>query len=242
MKVLSTQLDSKSVNLFYYQLKNSPYYSLFLYVGVILVAVFVFILFTIPQVQRFFSVQSDVAAEQKKVSLLQNNVNVLKSTDDQTLNDNVTTAFAALPSEKDVSSIIEQITDASTQAGVSVDDYTFSVGSLKQLGKGGRSFPVLTVTVTLSDGATSIKPFISAVEQHLPLSAATAVSSVGSKVSVILSFYLKELPHIVADGTSPIPTLSAKQQDLLEQMKAWQQVSVVATDEAVIGTSSASPL
>src|SRR2546423_2999980 len=105
-------LNARTVKLYFYRFQGSSYYSLSIYIGIIIICFLLLLFLVIPQIQQVFSIKNEIAATRQRTTVLQNNISYMTGLDEQALDDNLQLASSALPSDKDASAILQAISDS----------------------------------------------------------------------------------------------------------------------------------
>lgn len=232
-------LSSASLKLLFYRYKDTVYYPI-VNVGILFV-VGVFLLFqlVIPQFSQWFSVQREVDTIKQNIKTMQENTSFLSSLDPEALNSDVQIVTSAYPFENDYVGIIDVLTKTSVKTGVTLSDFSLSVGDPKLGNLPGKYLMDLSFVATLEVA----KHFISELEQALPLAAVTSIDNNGDATSVSLEFYYHGFPAITINQKEKLTPLSTKDRELLTRLRTWQiAMQNVAGDNGgipdTIGSSS----
>lgn len=229
-------IGKKGFRYWYYRFRDSEYFSLTLIGFTIIVCVVLVLFVIIPQVNNWFSVRDEVIATRQRIRILQDNNTFLKNMDKNRLSEEVQTATTALPIEKDFSAILSVISDSALVSGVSMNDYSFSVGTVdgkavKQQKQTGMDS--MRVTVVLSGTIRNVRRFISEVEKSLPIAEVVALDGTDQSVAVTVQFYHKGLPTVKIDEDKPLSSLPAEKLGILQKlqtMKKPQPIILQSTD------------
>lgn len=192
-------------------------------VVVLLVCFFIFIGFIIPQMQSWFSLQSDITAEQNKIATLNQNLTFASKLDQATLTHNLTLASTAIPQSKDFGSVLNAVSDAAVLANVSLGDYSFAVGDLSVSTVNQSN---LQIIVTINGGILDIQKYLLHLKSEFPLSEITDVRVNPTASTLTVIFYYKTIGKISFDDTMPLLPLSKKENDLLKNLQTLQTITV----------------
>jgi len=235
-------LGQNSLRFLYYRYKDSPYYSLGFAGVVLLVSLILFFQIIIPQLQNWFSLRNEISATQNRITTIKNNISQMNNIDKAVLNNQVTVAMDALPTERDFGPIINALSDATIQSGVSLDDFNFQIGdtsssaSGKLTNKPKEELSIVTLSVIVVGNASQVGSFIKEIGQKLPLSDLELVEGDSVSTTIKIHFYQKELPRIVFRDDEPLPKLSTKQLELINTLSQWQVVSSEESFETSSGS------
>lgn len=224
----------------YYRYKDSPYFTLALVVLIISVSIILFFRVIIPQVESWFSINNEIFETRARISKINHNIVFMDNLDKGVLNTQVKVATSALPTEKDFGPIVNALSDAALQAGVSLDDFTFQIGSTSSSSgqfnnTPKKDFSAIRLSVVLIGDIDGIRRFLKEINEQLPLSEVLKVEGDLGSTTVTLQFYQKQFPKITFKDDQPLSPLSDKYSVLIRQMAAWQPVSAPssASDSAV---------
>jgi len=211
--------------------KYKPY---FISVGVMIVCLFVFLEVIIPQIQTWFSIRDQIAQEQQKLTVLNQNLSVITKIDAKTLDTDTQAVSTALPSNKDFAAVLGAISNAAIIANVGLGDYSFTVGNLSSVATADNN---LQLTLTINGGIDDVRRFILALKSQLPLSDVTDVkiNSVRSSTLIVV-FYIKPFPKFTFSTSTPLVGISGQDVITISQLK----VSLPLTQASpFVGTASA---
>ncbi len=220
-------IGKKGIRYWYYRFRDSQYYSFFL-IGITIFVCFILIFgVIIPQVSEWFSIRDETLAARKRIALLQNNMTFLSNLDQNKVNTDMTTTTNALPVEKDVTMALASVSNAAITSGVSLNDYTFQVGTIgntKQAKKTGKKeVSMITMTIVLTGPIDGVRKFIAAIENSLPL--ATVIHLDGSDQSTALTiwFYQKDFPNIKVSEEQELTSLPAEKLAILHRLQSFKK-------------------
>lgn len=240
----NSTLDSKSLKILYYQYKDTKIYGL-LVLSVILLIGFILIWWiVIPEVQKYISIQDEVNALQKKVTLLKSNLNYIQSSDPTEVDDGFQSAIAALPADKDFEGLLYAISASALRSGIALDDFSFSIGKLAT--ESGTALTAIPITLSMKTDVPTAAQFIDELNQKVPLSdisvANVTEDQSQNSSSIQLNFYYQPLGNVVFHDDAPIPQISDYQKQLLQKMKEWKDVTDGISQEASFISSASAGL
>ena len=190
-------------------------------VVVLIVCFFIFIGFIIPQMQSWFSLQSDITAEQNKIVTLNQNLTFASKLDPITLTHNLALASNAIPQSKDFERVLNAVSDAAVLSNVSLGDYSFAVGDLS-ISTVNQSN--LQIIVTINGGIADVQKYLLHLKSEFPLSEVTDVRVNPTASTLTVIFYYKTIGKISFDDTLPLLPLSKKENDLLKNLQMLQTI------------------
>src|SRR5580698_4987528 len=124
----SLWIGKKGFRYWYYNFRDSEYYSISLIGLVIIVSIYLLFNVIIPETSQWFSIRREVVATRQNIAVLQQNINYMNNLNKNVLNSQLQTVSTALPPEKNFTSMLNAITGAAATSGVSLNDYSFAVG------------------------------------------------------------------------------------------------------------------
>jgi len=193
--------------------------------GVIIASVLIVFLVVVPQFQQYFNAQDELRTQVEKLQLLKNNYNFLVNLDDaKTASDFGTLSFA-LPAGKDFAGIMDAISYVSAKTGVPVGDFSFALGNLSNVTEGVTAFPSVKIDVSLTGSSQDIMRFIDELYKTVPICEVTTIKTGGTFGSITILFYYKPFPSQQIDETAPIVALSGKDQDMIKNISAWNNIT-----------------
>lgn len=234
-----------NIRLLYYRYKDTPYYAVFVISVVILVFLILLFQLVIPQVESWFSIRNEIIATRERIAIINQNVNFMNNMDKSQMENQVKIATNALPFEKDFGGILYALTDASTLAGVSLEDYSFQVGNIASISgqpsKQTKDLSSVKITVSLSGNVNGISAFLNEIYKKIPLSEVISVEGDSFSTTITLQFYQKQFPKIVFKDDQPFTAVSDKNAALLREFSSWQPV-IDSEGPQEISSDSAVPL
>jgi Tfp pilus assembly protein PilO len=190
--------------------------------GVLLFSFVLLLFIVIPQFQEYLSIHNQEVATQAKIAGLQKNIKLLSSVNQAEEEKNYQIATTALPSKKDFIGVLQAISKASINSGVSVGDFSFIVGDLsaKSLTTGDSSF---RLSLTVGGGISSLEKFVEELSKVSPIAEITFIKIGDSSSSVDIIFYYKPVPQsLQIQYDQPLSFLNDSQKKLLQQLSLWQ--------------------
>lgn len=241
----SLWIGKKGYRYWYYNFRDSEYYSISLIGLVIIVSLYLLFNVIIPEGSQWFSIQREVLATRQTIATLQQNINYIDNLDTNVLNSQLQTASSALPPEKNFTTMLNAITNAAAISGVSLSDYSFAVGDIvsgqDQVGaQNYKGVSTTVITVVVNGNFTDIIQFINSLENTVPLAEVTQVNGSGENVSITLQFYQKSFPTVSFNPETPIEPLSPNKVTLLQQVGKWENIPALQQTQPVNSSGSGS--
>jgi len=236
-------IGKKGYRYWYYRFRDSQYYSLVITGIIAVVSVVLLFMFVIPEVTNWFSIQQEIDATQQQITTLQQNITFINGMNKTDLDSQLQTASDAVPSEKDFGPVLQAIAYASSYANVSLNNYSFQIGTVKSTSllpgaslQSKDTTPIELVLVVSGNFDNLIK-FIKAIENGLPLASITKIDGSGGNLSITIEFYQKPFPPIAFSPDTQLTPLSIKDMKLLQQLATWDHTSssVIPTQKQSTG-------
>jgi hypothetical protein len=240
-------IGKKGFRYWYYRYRDSQYYALSIVAVTIIVCSVLIFNVIIPEVSNWISIRQEVIATQAKIDMLQNNIGFMNNLDKTTLNRQFDTAASALPPQKDFASMLNVISSAAFASNVSLNDYTFEVGSIASASGQltdvrYKGVAVIRIVLVVNGSLDSIRRFIGAIHTSVPIAEVTNIDGNGQNVSISVQFYQKPLPNVDVSGSQQLEQVSAEKLAVLQKLETWKQNSQGNSVPSAPASSSAVPL
>lgn len=232
-----TSVTFASLRILYYRYKETAYYPLTVAIVVILVSVLLFIQLVIPQISSWFSLQEEIRTTRQRIKTMIDNDQFLISRGDAQISGQFDITTEALPFEKDFSGIYNAIIATSSQVGVVLSDFGFSIGDLSEQAAGGLASIQVNLAITASPN--QVKKFIDSLSRSVPLSEVTTWTNSENTANISIKFYYRALPQIPIDTSIPLQSLSSEELATLQSLRSWKPVVVENTAPESVATDSA---
>ena len=220
------QITTSSFSLLYYRFRDSPIYSISIFLVVILTCIVLIWKIVIPLTQRWFSIQREVRETEAKIKIVKANIGIMQDLDKTNLDDKIDTAIAAVPADKDFFGIFTAIVDSAVKSGVLLGKFSFSPGTLaSDSASTSKSERPIDVSLPIEGDLEDIKSFMKEINEKLPLSESeTLVADVGSstEAKLRLLFTYKTFPLITYTYTEPIKSFTEEELSLINQLTSWK--------------------
>ncbi len=217
--------NSSQFLIYYYRYKESIWFSLGVIGGIFLISISLIIFIVFPQIQSWFSLQSEVDATQSRIDVLKSNQNLLNSTSDTLLSKQFDIVKSALPYEKDFVGILEAINTATVKSGVVLNDFSFQVGDLSTKSAQLSNQTAISIQLSLLGRLEQIEEFLKAIYEQLPLSEVIKTSYTKGGSSISLIFFYKIAPtQIQLSYIQPIKTINGNHLTLLKILEEWRSL------------------
>lgn len=214
MSTTKNFINDSNLRIVYYR------YKLFLYpVGIIVICLFIFFQFIIPQFQQFFILQTEITDNTQKLNLMKQNLDSLSLIDENSLNTKLRIVTSAVPAAKDYIGILSSISNAANSSGISISDYSFQVGDLNA---STSTDPTVPLTFTLTGKIEQVESFLVALKKQIPLSTIKELSITDpTTTQITMQFYAKPFASISVDDTQTLRPLSPNEEDTINQISGY---------------------
>jgi hypothetical protein len=183
----AVNIDLKSLK--FIVVKNKPY---FLPAFIVLVSIILFFKFVIPQFGELFDAQKQAKEMQLKTKAFKENLDVLESINDKTLNSQVEILKLALPTKKDYIAVLNAVYLAAQRTGISLGRFSLVVGDLSEP-ENNEDFSTIKLTVPINSPPAAVHNFIQAINKTFPLVGIYSIKVGDESSSVDLGFHYKSL-------------------------------------------------
>lgn len=233
------QLNTKHLRVLYYQYRDTAAFSVAVSLLILLINFLIFSVVVKPQYATWQDYNKQLEEVNKKIEILESNNRVLQSFNPLTLTNDVQIAIAGLPKEQDFLGVITAISSASTNSGVVLEDFSFTMGDI--VSKSSDLKPLI-VSVGLRGDANSFHLFMKEVQQKVPLANLETIDGTNDSYIVKVEFYSRSLPAVTlteANVTTPLAAPSSKDRELLDKLSSWQATMLTTDDFGLVGSASA---
>lgn len=190
---------------------------------VIMVCIGVFIYIIPPQIQRLYLLKQQADISQQRIAVLSSNLNLLEGLNEGNLDTGLEVSSLALPGDKDIELIFQKISDAASEANVSVDDYGLDIGDVAPEYVEGGKFPSLSTAIVVhGNGIQASNTFLTALGRRFPLSDINSVKLTKDSAIVGIVFYFKPFPSSKFDTFTPLKDLNKDEEKLVQILVDWQ--------------------
>lgn len=172
-----------------------------------------------PSLFDLFDAQEKQKTELQNLSSMKNNLSLLKSIDEATLDSQLRIVSKALPIDKDFEGVLNAISDASDKSGVTIGGFKFLVGNLSEIEE-ETDLPTLEVDLTVNGSVYDANDFIGRLNKTLPISEISNISGLGDIYSIKINFYYKRLAHSEPNDSIPLSPVSPKGLSLINEISS----------------------
>lgn len=172
--------------------------------AVLFACILLFIYVIIPQIQGWLMLQGQIVTLRNKVQTINQDLSNLSSVSDPDLDAKLTTVAKALPVNKDLIAILGALNTAGIGSGVTINDYTVQdTGATMEANN-----QTTQLTININGSLSTIKKFITALKNQLPLADVTELRSTNDMSTVTVAFFFSPVPHRNFDESQMIRSLS----------------------------------
>jgi hypothetical protein len=215
-------MNEKDLDIATFKIIYSKYKKQILYWLVILSCIIMFFIYTLPGVLNIPRLSEERKFEEEKLKIINNNLALLKNSDESALDEQIGVSTSALPLSKDYVGILNAISIASIKSGAGVKDYSLSVGEITEKGSAEEGYPSLDIGLSLQGSQEQIVAFISNIYQTVPLSEVLGVNLSKDSATLNLKFYYKAQPPSNFSEDSPLNPISAESLGTIRTISEWE--------------------
>lgn len=211
-----TNIDINTIKIIYTRYKQQ-----ILFIITILVCLLLFLVVIIPRILELSTLSKNAKNEADKLIILKNNLDLLSGMDDSTLDSQLKLVSSALPMDKDFEGILNAVSQAAINSGVSLSDYEFQVGDLSEASIKTSGFPYLSMSLSVKSTYQGTVKFVNELYRSFPISEVVSISQEYNSAIVKILFYYKPLPQIRFNDSEPIQAVSPKGIELINKLSLW---------------------
>lgn len=229
----------------YFRYKDSVYYSISIFITVIIVSVILVFKVVIPQMDNYFSIHNESLDLQSKINTINENITLMSNIDKPKLNQQLQTAIQALPSDKDFSGIVNAISDTAVSSGVSVEDFSFHFYNKQgKLQAKDSSLVPIEISIITNGSINNQKKFLVSILQKIPLAQVLSVDGDSGTLNINMQYYYKPFSKTEYKEDKPISQINNADAALINNLSTWKTRSFDIDNENrnPESSSSATPL
>lgn len=231
-------LEHNNARFIYYSYKDSPYFQVLIVTVILLISFFLIGNILIPQTENWFSIRDETLATKQRIHIIKSNIAAISSQNKNKLEENRSAVIRALPVEKDFGSIVNAIAQSSAKSRVSINDFTFGLGSISTPSASKalplNSLDTTTLTLSLKGDIDAVTTFIKELEKKLPLSEVESVDTSEGTINVLIVFYSKPYRPTKIFPDKPISLISPQNHSLVDTLARWKADSASFAGELPI--------
>jgi hypothetical protein len=213
---MTVQLSKESLSEIYYEHKEYA-----MPIASILVALFLFLTFLLPQILSFPAKKTEIDIENQKLDAIKEAEAVITSTNKSTLDSQLQIASKTLPPSKLFDEVLRSISSAAALSGTQLESYEYqdSGGELPE----GAQFPSMSFEVSLIGDVNQAIRFIEEIYKSYPISDVKKITYSGGTANLSINFYYKAFPTADIVETTEIKNTSEKGRQALAEISRWTE-------------------
>ncbi len=192
----------------------------------VVISIFLFFIFIVPQVFSFPSKKQEVDIENIKLNKIKEAKKILAAADENLIDSQLKTASKALPSGKSFEEILNGISTAAGLSGVQIENYKFDDKNVLLSKTQASKFSSLLFEVTVIGTAQDAIEFIRQLYKTYPTSDAISILTSSGITNVKILFYYKTFPSISPEEKTQVRNFSAKEKAALDEISKWNDNSI----------------
>ncbi len=196
----------------------------------------------IPQINSLSKRGQEMKAEKTKLDILKNNLKLLVDLNESTLDSQLAIASDALPSTKNFTGVLNEVSLSANKSGVFLGDFEFQVGDLSKLTSSEENLPSLQLTLIVNGGVTSAVKFINELYKSLPLAEVKGIEINNLRSTMATVFYYKQFSTDSVNPSAPLSPLSSNDLSIIKDFSSWNNPKVFEQIQRIpTATGSAKP-
>lgn len=208
---------------FFADAKYEKYRLLLVPLIVLISAILISILVTIPQLYKLFNTFKTIAELEEKKLFYQKKASELKSIQVQDYRDDLNTALVALPVEKDIPGVIGEILFSLGGSGMDLSSITFSSSPAES-----EKVEEYTITIEASGTETGLRNFLERVTLAPRLIKLTKIqvdNGTNNKLNASIAFttFYRTLPTNIGKIDDLVPKINQEDTQILADIEAKQK-------------------
>lgn len=196
------------------------YKSQFLSLCFVLGGIFIIFMVIVPNVGNSVEQQKKNTEQSEKLKEINLSIQLIQSSEDTALEENLGIVVDALPAAKDVTAIYTSLTSAAASSGVFFEGFTVSPGSIYGTEtEKVQGIPSVAVSARISNVSNeSLIEFLGLLSRNSPLSEVKEISLSGGTADVELLFFYKPYDLSVINSEIVKP-LSSVEEEIIENLR-----------------------
>jgi hypothetical protein len=207
---------------------------------VLLVSLFLFVIFILPNILSFPSKKGERDVEIAKLNQIREAKKVLQNSDNDQLSSQVDLTSNTLPSDKNFEIILGAISEAATKSNTQIAGYQFSdSGESKILSP--NSIPTVDFIVSIVGGLDQASAFVDQLYATSPISEVTGISYSDQLSKINVSFFYKPFTSLNSADVALARERNSKENQALIKISQWDSAVNSGDVETPNASVSASP-
>lgn len=198
-------------------------------------AVFIIFRVIMPQWTDIAEVLDLISTKQEVIESKEKTLKLLASIPDENVNDDYDLATTALPTQKDIILIFNELNNAADRANVSLGGFSVNLGGIystdERQSKVENSIlgvPYLNILVSVSGVNQNIKQFAEELYQSIPLLEILSVNIGNDDAKYDVNFFYKPIVLRPAGAESKaLEQYTPQEQKQLDELRTWRQNSLL---------------
>lgn len=196
-----------------------------------LAAFFVIFRIILPQLSDISNVNEEISNKNKSIETLKSALNILQGTPDEVIDENYELVTTALPVEKDIILIFNELNSAAQKASVKLGGFSLKVGGVysKQrttfAGKTISGIPYLNILVKATGDTDKLKEFADVMYKSIPLIEIKKVDINKKDAQYESNFFFNPVAIRSNKANSQLTQLDASENSLLKQLEHFAAAS-----------------
>lgn len=229
---LKTEINRDTLVSLYYENRDFV-----LPIFAIIVSVFLFIIFIIPQVLSFPARKSEVDIEEAKLNKIKESEKVLSTSNAGLINSQVEIASKTLPDKKSFEEVLNAISSAANLSNSQIESYEFQDSNITPATS--QNFQSIKFQVSIFGDVVQTANFIDELYQTYPISNVVGIKNSESLSTIsIVFFYNPFISQTLVDRTA-VRVMSPKEKTALSDITKWKDPSENVFEQIPGATESA---
>ncbi len=197
-------------------------------------AVFVLFRIVVPQWGDIQEVQSLLTSKNKNVKAKSDSITLLNSITQETIDENFNLVTTAIPLEKDVILIFNELNQIATKTSVKLGGFNVKIGGIYSTDKKPKAnqklvngVPYVNILVNVSGKGAGLRSFADELYKSIPLVEIKSIDITKTGARYDVNFYYKPpaLKQDNADGV-PLTSLNGTEVKQLKDLKSWNNTAL----------------
>lgn len=213
----------------------------------ILISIFLFLFFLLPQLTAFPAKKTEIDSEEKKLDTIKKATEFARVSNPLVVDEDLKIAGQVLPVEKDFEGILNAISAASNASGVVVGQYQFTLNSAARNVGVLSGIPFLIFTVSVDGDPQQVLDFANELYKTAPVSEITEINYSNNAAAFTILFYYKPITPAGFEDGSLVRKMTPVEESTINDIKEWSLPLANLSEIQVIpasgsGSLSESPL
>lgn len=229
---LKTEINRDSLVSLYYENRDFV-----LPIFAIIVSVFLFIIFIIPQVLSFPARKSEVDIEETKLNKIKESEKMLSTVSVDLINSQVEIASKTLPDKKSFEEVLSAISSAANLSNSQIESYQFQDSNIAPTTP--QSFQFLKFQVSIFGDVNQAVDFINELYETYPISNVVGIKNSESLSTISIVFFYNPFISQTLEDRTAVRDMSSKEKATLSDITKWKDPSENVFEQIPGATESA---